>query len=132
MKSMSSSDRRDSYRLDLEPGRATVTVADRAVIDVRDLSASGSSLVLRAGSLTDSDLLPAVIEREGGDTFTPDLEVVRIHQQSAGVVEFGARFGALDQNALHKLSLFITREFHKKTSDPTRLLGGSQALIVTN
>jgi hypothetical protein len=129
---MNPSDRRDSYRLDLEPGRAIITVGDRAVVDVRDLSASGGSLILRGGGVSDSDVLPAVIELEGGEAFETDLEVVRMRPQASGDVELGARFGALKEEALHKLSRFITREFHKKTTDPARLLGGSASLKITS
>src|SRR5688500_19808703 len=45
------SDRRGSYRLDLEPGRAAVRLPTGAEADLRDLSASGSGLLFRGDVL---------------------------------------------------------------------------------
>jgi hypothetical protein len=132
MAPMSSPDRRDSFRLDLEPGRAVVTVGGGARVEVRDLSASGGSLVIRGGAPTSAELLQGLLELDGGETFRADFEVVRVRSQQEGVIELGTRFGGLEGESLHKLSRFITREHHRQTSDPARLMGGSPSLKVTN
>jgi hypothetical protein len=128
---MSSPDRRDSYRLDLEPGRAVVTVRGGVRVEVRDLSASGGSLVVR-GFAPNGAELRGLLELDDGETFRAEFEVVRVGPQREGVVELGARFGGLEGDALHKLSRFITREHQRQTSDPARLMGGSPSLRVTN
>lgn len=133
MRNTKPSDRRDSYRLELRPGLARVRVADGALGHIRDLSASGGSLLLRGLSVAGKGSIPAEIELDDGGVFRARIEVVRSRIHEPGVTELGARFDDLPRDALRTLSRFISRQFHKRSADPARLLSGkAPSLRVSN
>ena len=131
MKAPDKSDRRDSYRLDLEPGRARIVV-NGVQIDVRDLSASGSSLILREGAQLDEDCLTAVFEGEEGESFRTELRIVRRVGHREGTIAVGAQFGPLEAQALYQLSSLFNREFNRRSSSVSRLLAETQSVRITN
>ncbi len=130
----SSHDRRDSYRLDLQPGETRVYVAHGAEVELRDLSATGSSLLLRgAGTMRGApEVLPALIKLDDRHAFSADLHVVRQSRPMDGVAELGARFGTLTAGGLRTLSRFMIREFGKRNADVSRLLTASASVRITN
>lgn len=126
------SERRSSYRLPLEPGQAVVRFFEGPPVELRDLSASGASLVVRGPGTQKASLPPVEIDLGDGETIVTQPEVVTIRAFEPGVLHLGARWGALAPDQLRKLSRFITREFQRRNSDPARLLDSSRALTVTN
>jgi hypothetical protein len=129
---MSAQDRRDSYRLQIEPGRAMVRVAGQRPVALRDLSASGGRLVLDEAPPSTDGELPAVVELAGGESFGAQLQIVRVRRRNSGTVELGARFVDLSEDAIGKLSSFIEDEHCRSCADPERLLDETSALLVTN
>jgi hypothetical protein len=125
-----SSDRRDSYRLNLDPGQATVHLPHGPAVELRDLSASGGRLIVRGAGRPE---LPSLeIELADGDTFRTRPEVVRVRSHESGVFHLGARFAGLGRHDLQKLSHFIARELQRRSSDPARLLDAARSVTVTS
>jgi hypothetical protein len=123
-------DRRDSYRLHLDPGQAVVRVKDGPPIELRDLSASGGRLIVREAGAEWPELPLLEIDLGNGDSLSAQPDVVRARSHEPGVYHLGARFRGLGAESVHKLSRFIAREFHRRTSDPSRLLDLSRSLAV--
>jgi hypothetical protein len=125
------SERRNSYRLPLEPGQARVKLAGGATIDLVDLSASGGSLRVPhvAGRLSLPDLPPLEIQL-GGETVRTSLDLVGVRAHAPGVYHLGARWRALGADGVRKLSRFIAHEFQRRASRPERLLDEGRGLRV--
>src|SRR4051812_17650451 len=123
-------DRRDSYRLHLDPGQAVVRVKDGPPIELRDLSASGGRLIVREAGAEWPELPLLEIDLGNGDSLSAQPQVVRARSHEPGVFHLGARFRGLGAEAVRKLSRFIAREFQRRTSDPSRLLDLSRSLAV--
>jgi hypothetical protein len=125
-------ERRDSHRFDLAPGKAQARVGGRGALELRDVSATGSSLLVPGDVALNGAALTALIELDGGEAFRAELEVVRVRPQQAGLVELGTRFGDLPGEALVKLSRFIARQHRERSADPARLTEGGTSLRVNN
>jgi hypothetical protein len=125
-----SNDRRDSYRLHLDPGQAVVRVKDGPPIELRDLSASGGRLIVRDAGAEQPELPVLEIELASGDRLSAESDIVRARSHEPGVFHLGARFRGLGAESVLKLSRFIAREFQRRTSDPSRLLDLSRSLTV--
>ncbi|HXU80329.1 MAG TPA: PilZ domain-containing protein, partial [Polyangia bacterium] len=123
-------DRRDSYRLHLDPGQAVVRVKDGPPVELRDLSASGGRLIVREAGSERPELPLLEIELASGGSLAAQPHVVRVRSHEPGVFHLGARFRNLDPEGVHKLSRFIAREFERRSSDPSRLLDLSRSLAV--
>jgi c-di-GMP-binding flagellar brake protein YcgR len=123
-------DRRDSFRLHLDPGQATVKANQSLQIELRDLSASGGRLIVRAHGHELPELPPLEIEFADGDSLRARVDVVRIRSHEEGVFHLGARWSGLSPTCVDSLSRFITREYQRRTSDPARLLDQREALTV--
>ena len=128
---MAPSDRRQSYRLELEPGRAAITLPSGQNVSLSDLSPEGSGLILR-GQALESDAVAVTLSLEGQQPFRADLEVVRSAAAEPGVLQLGTRFGSLSSDGLHALARFFSGESYRRNSDPGRLLTDSQTIRVTN
>jgi hypothetical protein len=125
-------DRRDSYRLQLDPGQAVVRAEAGATVEVRDLSASGGRLIVREPRREVPELTSLEIELSSGDVVRAQPDVVRARSHEPGVFHLGVTFRDLGTEGVHKLSRFIAREFERRTSDPSRLLDLSRSLAVTS
>jgi hypothetical protein len=123
-------DRRDSYRLHLDPGQAVVRVKGGPPVELRDLSASGGRLIVREAGAERPELPALEIELSSGDCLRAEPQVVRARCHEPGIFHLGARFRGLGAEGVHKLSRFIAREFQRRTSDPSRLLDLSRSLAV--
>jgi hypothetical protein len=123
-------DRRDSYRLHLDPGQAVVKMEPGTSVELRDLSASGGRLIVRGAGRERPELTSLEIELANGDVVRAEPDVVRARSHEPGVYHLGARFRHLEAAAVHKLSRFIAGEFQRRTSDPSRLLDLSRSLAV--
>jgi hypothetical protein len=125
-------DRRDSYRLHLDPGQATIRTAgdDGPDIELRDLSAGGGRWIVRTTAPELPLLPPVTIDLTGEHSLQAELDVVRVRSHERGVFHLGARWGALTPGGLHTLSSFIARECHRRASDPARLLDAARSLRV--
>lgn len=123
-------DRRDSYRLHLDPGQAVVNEAGGPSIELRDLSASGGRLIVREAGCELPQLTSLEIQLANGDVVRAQPDVVRARSHEPGVFHLGTRFRQLGAEGVHKLSRFIAGEFQRRTSDPSRLLDLSRSLAV--
>jgi hypothetical protein len=123
-------DRRDSYRLHLDPGQAEVRAKNGPEIQLRDLSAGGVRLIVHDLGSRWLHLPRVEIELAEGGAVCARPEVVRVRSHEPGVYHLGARLRALSPEGVHRLARFIARELQRRTSDPARLLDGSRSLPI--
>lgn len=121
------SDRRDSRRLSVGPGRVRVELLGGQPIDALNLSATGAQLLLdRSAALDDSAV--RVRLRAGDHAAEADLHIVRRSSLDAGLVEIGARFGELSTEARQLISMAAIQELSARSDDLSRLLEADGAI----
>jgi hypothetical protein len=122
------SERREAYRLELSPGRARIELADAREMGLRDLSATGSSLILGSSDLGGRSLLAAIFHLPDEPAFRADLRIIRRIRDSRGEHTLGTQFSSLDHTALRSLSRFMVREHLQRVTDIARLVESRKAL----
>lgn len=128
---MATSDRRDTYRLDVSDDRVRVSAPKMGRMTVADLSASGSGLIVSPEDMAGVTAEPATFELDSGRSFSVQLEPVRITRKD-GHFRVGARFQNLPLAGMRALSEFLIREFLEEKSRLDRLLEDPRTLTNTS
>ena len=101
--------------------------APLGTLEVSDISASGSGMILRPSEARELDAARLVFELDGDEAFATRLELVRSYRREGGLY-VGTRFRDLDADALGHLSQFLIREFVVQNQRYSRLAGAGPAL----
>jgi hypothetical protein len=124
------SDRREAYRLALTPGRARVELPEAGPLDLRDLSATGSSVIWAGADSNAAGILSATFHLPDEPAFRADLRIIRRVQDAQGESAVGTQFSGLDHTALRSLSRFMVREHMQRGVDLNRLVENRRALRI--
>src|SRR5688572_14712199 len=123
-------DRRDSYRLPLAPGEASITTSDGRNISMLDVSASGVSIALPRDAIGRLEARSATITL-GTTSFSGSLDLVRLEGDEQRIC-VGGRFRSLPLEGQRALSSFLIRGFLNRTRLLNRLRDEGTPTLVWN